>query len=297
MKNISRCAARIVLMMPFAAFSIAHVSAGPILGPDASTFAILGGAGVAVSGTGSVITGSVGGCCNAVAVTGYPAAFTDSGTVYDSSYPGYPGSLPTGIETGAQADLGSAITALTALSSSAIAESTLSGGTLTPGVYSIGALTLTGTLTLNAEGNSNALFVFLESSTLTTASGSDVTVINDGSGAGIGVYWVMGTSADLSAGSSTFYGNILANASITVGNSVTDSCGSLLTQVDSVTLAGSDTVGTGCQGGGTLTNGTITSLPSSAVPEPGTFFLLASCLTGLAILGKRSRSRLVKSRA
>ncbi|MGB2886763.1 MAG: hypothetical protein WBC04_03625, partial [Candidatus Acidiferrales bacterium] len=39
------------------------------LGPDLSTFATLGGAGVAINGTGSVIDGSVGGCCNATAVT------------------------------------------------------------------------------------------------------------------------------------------------------------------------------------------------------------------------------------
>jgi hypothetical protein len=265
----------------------------PILGTDGSTFAILGGAGVAVNGTGSVITGSVGGCCGATSVTGYPAAFTDSdGTVYDS------GSLPTGTETGGQADLTSAILALDALGPG-IPESTLNGATLPPGVYSIGAMTLTGILTLNAEGNSNALWVFLESSTLMTASGSDVTVINDGSGAGIGVYWVMTTSANLgvTTGTSTFYGNILANGSITLGTGVTDSCGSLLTQVDSVTLAGGDTVGIGCQNGGSLSSGVITPLSSSAsaVPEPSTFFLLVPSLAGLVILGKRSRSRLAKS--
>jgi len=60
MRNtFQRCAARIVLVIPLATFSMAPVSAGPILG-TAGTFAILGGAGVAVNGTGSVITGSGG---------------------------------------------------------------------------------------------------------------------------------------------------------------------------------------------------------------------------------------------
>jgi hypothetical protein len=267
-------------MIPLIAFSIAQVSAGPILGNNLDTFAILGGAGVAINGTGSVITGSIGGCCNATAVTGVePTNFTDSGgTVFNT------GTLPAAIETNAQADLGAAITALNGMSGSAIAESTLNGIALTPGVYSIGALTLTGTLTLNAEGNSNALWVFLESSTFMTAGGSDVTVINDGSGAGVGVYWVMTTSANLgvTSGLSTFEGNILANGTVTVGTGVTDSCGSLATQVDSVTLAGNDTIGVGCQGGGTAPSG---------VPEPSTFFLLVPCLAGLLIANNRRTTR------
>jgi Ice-binding-like len=284
MRNtFQRCAARIVLTIPLAAFSIAPVSAGSILG-TAGAFAILGGAGVAVNGTGSAITGSVGGCCVATAVTGYPAGFTDSGgTVYNT------GTLPAGAETSAQADLGTAITALSGLTP-VISESTLNGLTLTPGYYSIGALTLTGTLTLNAEGNPNALWVFVESSTLTTASGSNVTVINDGSGTGVGVYWVMGASANLggTTGPSTFYGNILASTSITVGTGVTDSCGSLLTTTASVTLAGDDTIDAGCQGGGTL-NGTTITPNASSVPEPGTFFFVAPALAGLLFLRKRSR--------
>jgi len=264
---------------------MAHLSAGPILG-TASSFAILGGAGVAVNGTGSVVSGSVGGCCVATAVTGYPAGFSDfGGTVYNS------GTLPTGAETSAQADLGTAITALSGLTP-VISESSLNGITLTPGVYSIGALTLTTTLTLDAQGNSNALWVFLESSSLNTASGSVVTVINDGSGAGVGVYWLTTASASLggTSGPSIFYGNILASTSITVGTGVTDPCGSLMTTTASVTLAGDDTITAGCQGGGALNGTTITPFASS-IPEPGTFFLLAPGLAGLAILGRRSRSR------
>src|ERR1700693_6072267 len=51
-----------------------------ILGSDLSAFAILGGAGVALNGTGSVIVGSVGGCCVATAITGViPTNFNISG--------------------------------------------------------------------------------------------------------------------------------------------------------------------------------------------------------------------------
>src|SRR5579871_909270 len=136
MKDIfQRCGGHVVLLNALAAFAIATVSAGPVLGTNGSTFAILGGAGVAVNGTGSTIDGSVGGCCNATSVTGFPAAFTDAGgTVFNS------GTLPTGTETAAQAELGNAINALTALGPG-ISESTLNGIMLPPGVYSIAALT------------------------------------------------------------------------------------------------------------------------------------------------------------
>lgn len=252
-----------------AAFQIAMeptASAGPILGTDGSTFAILGGAGVTIGGTESVITGSVGACCGATSVTGViPTNFTMSdGTVQ----------MGGATAAGAQSDLGTAITDLDGLGP-VTSLATLNGATLLPGVYSIGATTLTGTLTLNGDGNSNALWVFLESSSLTTASSSDVNVINVGSGAGVGVYWVMDTSAVLGA-NSTFEGNILADTSISLGTGVTDSCGSLLTQTASVTLAGTDTVGIGCAGGGTITNGVFSPASPASVPEPGTGALLGA---------------------
>jgi hypothetical protein len=281
--------------------TVPNASAGSILGGDASAFALLGGAGVQVNGTGSVITGSVGGCCNAVAVTGYPAMFTDSGgTVYVN--PPF-STLPTATETLAQAELGAAITALSGMTP-VTSIASLNGLTLGPGVYSIPATTLTGTLTLDGGGNANALWVFLESSSLTTASSSNVIV--QGTGAGAGVYWVMAAGSATLGSNSVFEGNILANEMIGVGTNVTDPCGRLLTQVAGVTLAGMDTIGIGCSGilagsnglggGGTLSmvNGApvVTSLAFSAVPEPSTFFLLVPCLAGLVILRKRLRSKL-----
>ncbi len=107
---------------------------------------------------------------------------------------------------------------------------------------------MTGTLTLDGGGNANALWVFPVGSALNTASSSVVKVIN--TGAGSDVYWVLPTgSGSATLGSnSTFEGNILANQSITLGTNVTDSCGRVLTQVASVTLAGTDTIGIGCSG-------------------------------------------------
>jgi ice-binding like protein len=79
---------------------------------------------------------------------------------------------------------------------------------------------LTGTLTLNALGNPNAVFIFRMGSTITTASASSVVLTNGGSPGN--VFWQVGSSATLGTGTS-FAGNILAVASITVttGTSLT----------------------------------------------------------------------------
>jgi len=272
------------------------LSAGAILGDNLSTFALLGGAGVTVAGTGSTVVGSVGGCCNATAVTGYPAGFGDSGgTVFDT------GILPATIETLAQSELGDAITGLSGMTPASNLASL--NATIVPGVYSVSATTLAGTTTLDGGGNQNALWVFVLSSSLTTASSSDVIVQNTGAGAG--VYWVT-TSGSVTLGSnSTFEGNVLANGAITVDPSATDSCGRLLTQTASVTLAGSDTIGINCTGelaasgglggGGTLAFvnqvPTVTPLSFALVPEPSTMFLMVTGLVALTLRLRMIRTR------
>ena len=90
----------------------------------------------------------------------------------------------------------------------------LGGMTLTPGVYCFDtSAQLTGDLVLDALGNPNAVWVFQTGSTLTTASGSSVTVINGGNA--LNVFWQVGSSATLGTGT-RFNGNILAYASITL---------------------------------------------------------------------------------
>ena len=94
----------------------------------------------------------------------------------------------------------------------------LGGQTLTAGVYCFSSSAqLTGTLTLNAQGNANAVFIFKMGSTLTTASASSVVLINGGSPGN--VFWQVGSSATLGTATS-FAGNILALTSITVTTGV-----------------------------------------------------------------------------
>ena len=69
----------------------------------------------------------------------------------------------------------------------------LGGRTPTTGVYnsSSGTFGLTGTLTLNAQGDPNAVFIFHTASTLITGSGSTVSLIN--AAQACNVYWQIGS--------------------------------------------------------------------------------------------------------
>jgi hypothetical protein len=88
------------------------------------------------------------------------------------------------------------------------------GHPLTPGLYYFtSSAALTGTLTLDAAGDPNAQWFFQIGSTLTTATNSVVTMINNGAAGN--VFWQVGSSATIGT-DTTFAGNIYAEASITV---------------------------------------------------------------------------------
>jgi hypothetical protein len=91
----------------------------------------------------------------------------------------------------------------------------LGGQVLVAGVYASqdGAFLLTGALTLNGEGNPNAVFVFQAAATLTTASGSSVVL--SGSAQSCNVFWRIGSSATLGT-RSALRGTIMAQVSITM---------------------------------------------------------------------------------
>ena len=115
--------------------------------------------------------------------------------------------------------------------------SDLGGMTLTPGVYcfsSSAALSIPAapTLTLDALGDPNAVWIFQIGSTLTTASGSTVLVINGGQACN--VFWQVGSSAIIGT-TTTFVGNILAYASIALQTNATVA-GRALARTGAVTM-------------------------------------------------------------
>ena len=118
----------------------------------------------------------------------------------------------------------------------------LGGQTLTPGLYkSTSSLEISsGDLTLDAQGDANAVFIFQMGSTLTTTAGRQV--ILSGGAKAANIFWQVGSSATLGTGS-VLKGNILALTSITVTTGATVE-GRLLARNGAVTLD-SNTVGLG----------------------------------------------------
>ncbi|MFN2560026.1 MAG: ice-binding family protein [Jatrophihabitans sp.] len=108
----------------------------------------------------------------------------------------------------------------------------LTGLSLGPGVYRGGSLGLSGTVTLDAYGNPDAVFVFQAASTLVTSTASVVSLIGDASACN--VYWQIGSSATLGT-ASTFVGTVMALTSISAGTNATVQ-GRLLARKGAVTL-------------------------------------------------------------
>ncbi len=185
----------------------AAAAEAPSLGA-ARSFAVLGASTVSSTGA-TAVTGDVG-VSPGTAVVGFPPA-----TVAD-------GAIHAGDATAATAHA-DAVTAygilagMASLPSNNLSDLDLGGRTLAPGVWKFnGAAELTGDLVLDAGGDSGAVFVFQIGTTLTTAGGSTVTVINGGADYDESkVFWQVGESATL-GGTTAFTGNILAYASVTL---------------------------------------------------------------------------------
>jgi hypothetical protein len=191
---------------PFSGSFATPVSPAPIDLGSASSFAVLAGAGITVAGA-----------VNSTAITG------DIGTSPTPSITGLGNVILTGTNHGADATTQTAKTDLvTAYNAAAGRAATLTygpifdlgGETLQPGVYrNPSSFGITGTLTLDALGDPNAVWIFQMGSTLTTASGSSVTLINGAQAAN--VFWQVGSSATLGTGSN-LKGTIMAMDSITL---------------------------------------------------------------------------------
>jgi adhesin HecA-like repeat protein len=107
--------------------------------------------------------------------------------------------------------------------------------TLTPGVYNApSGLLVDGAVTLNAEGNPNAVFIFQVDSALTVGSQLSADITLAGGASACNVFWQVGSSATLDS-VSNFVGSILASASITVNSGDTID-GRLLASTAAVTL-------------------------------------------------------------
>jgi hypothetical protein len=149
----------------------------------------------------------------------------------------------------------------------------LVGRTLMPGVYkSTSSLGLTGTVTLDAQGDPQAVFIFQLGSTLVTGSQSRVAVVDGGQACN--VFWQVGSSATLGTGSH-LKGTVLALTSITAKTAATVE-GRLLARNGAVTLDSNTITRPGCSTPGETPSATavpgptVSSTPSATPTGTGT---------------------------
>jgi hypothetical protein len=95
----------------------------------------------------------------------------------------------------------------------------IGGLTLTPGVYThyspIYILSSSKPwVILDAQGNEDAVFIFVARSKLSTANESKIVLVNGAKAEN--VFWIIGTLANIGS-HSTFAGNMLAGTAITIG--------------------------------------------------------------------------------
>ncbi len=205
----------------------------------ADDFAVLAGSAITNTGV-TAITGDVG-IHPAAAVTGFETV-TLNGDLH----------LADAVAEQAKADLLAAYDDAANRTVTETIATELGGQTLTAGVYdsAAGTFAITVPLTLDAQNDPNAVFIFQMATTLGTTAASTVNLINGAQACN--VFWQVGSSATLGA-DSTLVGNILALTSITVGAGAT---------VDGRVLA--------LDGAVTLANNTITRAVCAAAPEDTT---------------------------
>ena len=240
------------------------------LGPTLNTFEILAGSTVTNSGS-TVINGNLG-VSPGTAITGFTGIAPGgpgivNGTIHSAD----------GVAAQAQSELTFAYNAAAGAASTGVKNGDLGGQTIPPGVYTAStSLGITGTVTLDAQNNPNAQFIFQIGSTLTTATSSIVFLINGAQASN--VFWQVGSSATLGT-TSSFAGNILAQSSISLGTGALIQ-GRALARTGAVTLLSN--IGTA--------PGAIGPLPPPLVtPAPSSLILITTALAFFGIYQARTR--------
>jgi len=188
---------------------------------SASTYAVLAGSTVTNAGP-TILTGDVG-ISPGTAATGFPPGIIN-------------GNLEAGNAVAAKAKADLLVGQLDAAGrlGAATLPGDLSGLTFTPGLYknSTSVMLSTGNVTLDAQGDASAVFIFQIGSTLTTSPGTQVVLA--GGAQASNIYWSVGSSATIGV-NSVFKGIVLAQASITVNTGAVNT-GTFLTNIGAVTL-------------------------------------------------------------
>lgn len=161
----------------------------------------------------------------------------------------------------------------------------LGGTTKTAGVYdsASGTFEITGTLTLDAQNDPYAVFIFKTASTLVTAVSSKVVLINGAQACN--VFWQVGSSATLQT-YSTFKGTIMALTSATVTTGVNVE-GRVLARNGAVTLDTDTIIKATCAIPRLPETGDVGGIPWSTIGIVGIIAIIA--LTSLAMVLKKRK--------
>jgi hypothetical protein len=198
----------------------ASAAVTPVPLGTAGSFVVLAGDGVAATGP-NTLNGDLGTFPN-TAITG-AGSITVTGTNHG-------GDLVT---QGAKNDLITAYDVAAGEGPTSPIAADLASPVLTQGIYnSASTVELSGALTLDAEGNPDALFVFQSGSDLIIGPGASVVLVNGAQACN--VFWQVTSSASLDSGAA-FKGTILALTSITLNTGATVE-GRLLARNGNVTL-------------------------------------------------------------
>jgi hypothetical protein len=187
--SVTRWGHSLRYLIAFACLMVIPVSASHAQGPSlgtAASFTVLAGSTITNTGT-SVINGNIG-VSPGSAIVGFPPGIVN-GAIYAAD----------GVSIQAQLDDTTAYNSIAGMPiSTNLSGQNLGGETLIAGVYGFNtSAQLTGTLTLNGQGNPNAVFIFNIGSSLTTANASSIVLINGAQARNI--FFRVGSSATLVA--------------------------------------------------------------------------------------------------
>ena len=233
---------------------VASAAHAPVELGTADSFAVLAGSTVTNTGP-STIAGDLG-LSPGSSVTGFPPGTVTGGTQHVSD----------DVAIQAKADLTTAYNDAAGRAVTGTVSADLGGQTFVDGTYFQATdMALTGTVTLDAQNNPNAVFIFQAADTLTIASGGTVALINGASPCN--VFWQVGSSATLGT-NADFVGTVIALTSITVNTGATVQ-GRLLARNGAVTLDNNVITAPDCEAPTTTSTPPTTTAPTDTT-EPTT---------------------------